>query len=328
MATRAKKKTTQDGDCTIPGPVPVELANEVVFDRNEKDADDIRQYVTGQTHGEKVTHLERMVVESVFDRTLEGWNVWTEADQYWVITNPTNLYSQKLFPSLDYTITFHVGLIGRMSTRDARTAPDTQRQRLAEAARKWEQAAEAFGTAKEREEFQVVGLRCRECLISLINAIASPDMVPDGTERPKASDFIHWSELIANHVAKGSSSEYVRAYLKHTAKTSWQLVAWLTHASSAIRYDAQMALDATQAVLAGFSTAIFRYEGNAPDRCPRCTSYRLDTIYEPVADSDQEYFTLCQSCGWNNIPETKPKARAARRKAAPSQAKTAAESAE
>jgi hypothetical protein len=308
-SAKSRKKAASNSECTIPEPVSVELANELVFGRNEENAEEIRRYVAGQTKGERVTHLERMVVESVFDQSLEGWNVWTDKEQYWVVTNPTNLYSQKLFPSLDYTITFHVGLGARISSGQAKTASDAQRQRLAEAARKWEQAAEAFGTAAEVEEFQTVGLRCRECLVSLVKAIASPDMVPDGVERPKAADFIHWSELIANHVAKGASSEYVRAYLKHSAKTTWQLVAWLTHASSAVRYDARMALDATQGVLAGFATALFRFEGNAPDKCPRCTSYRLDTIYEPVADSDQEYFTLCQSCGWNDIPEPPRKAR-------------------
>ena len=308
-SAKSRKKTASNSECTIPEPVPVELANELVFGRNEENAEEIRRYVASQTKGERVTHLERMVVESVFDQNLEGWNVWTDKEQYWVVTNPTNLYSQKLFPSLDYTITFHVGLGARISSRQTKTASDAQRQRLAEAARKWEQAAEAFGTAAEVEEFQTVGLRCRECLVSLVKAIASPDMVPEGAERPKAADFIHWSELIANHVAKGASSEYVRAYLKHSAKTTWQLVAWLTHASSAVRYDARMALDATQGVLAGFATALFRFEGNAPDKCPRCTSYRLDTIYEPVADSDQEYFTLCQSCGWNDIPEPPRKTR-------------------
>lgn len=303
MATKLRRKPKVKGECTIPSAIPISLANAVVLDRKESAADEIRRYVTGQTHGEKVAHLERMVIEAVFDQTLEGWNVWTDKDQYWVITNPTNLYSQKLFPSLDYTITFHVGLAARMASRGARTATRSQRQRLAEAARKWEQAAEAFSVAKEAEEFQTVGMRCRECLVSLVKAIASPDMVPDGEERPKAADFIHWSEMISNHIAKGAGSEYVRAYTKNTAKTTWQLVSWLTHTSSAIRYDAQLALDATQSVLAAYSTALFRYEGNAPDKCPRCNSFRLDSIYEPVADSDQEYFTLCESCGWNDIPE-------------------------
>lgn len=305
MPTRTRKRPPVDGDCVIPSHMPVSFANEVAFGRNEPAADDIRQYINLQTHGETVTHLERMVVESVFDRKIEGWNVWTDKDQYWVVTEPTNLYSQKLFPSLDYTITFHIGLTSRIAARKAREAPDPQRERLAVAARKWEQASEAFGLASEAEEFQVVGMRCRECLVSLANAIALPSMVPTGEEPPKAADFVHWSELIANHLAKGPSSDYVRSYMKSTAKTTWQLVSWLTHTSSAGRFDGQLAIDATQSVLAAFAMALFRYESNAPEKCPKCNSYRISTIYEHVSNSDQEYFSLCQSCGWSDIPKPK-----------------------
>ena len=71
-----------------------------------------------------------------------------------------------------------------------------------------------------------------------------------------------------------------------------------------MRFDAQLALDATQSVLSAYTMALFRFESNAPERCPKCNSYRMSTIYEPVADSDQEYFTLCQACGWNDIPSS------------------------
>lgn len=310
MATKSKTAASSrsvDGDCTIPPQMPVSFANEMVFERDEDAADKIRNYVTGQTKGEKVTHLERMVVENLFDKKIEGWNVWTEKEQYWVVTEPTNLYSQRLFPSLDYTITFHIGLATRISAREARTAPDQQRERLTVTARKWEQAAEAFGLATEVEEFQIVGMRCRDCLVSLAKAIASPSMVPKGVEPPKAADFINWSELIANHLAKGPSSDYVRSYMKGAAKTTWQLVSWLTHTSSAVRFDGQLALDATQSVLAAYAMALFKFEANAPEKCPKCNSYRISTTYEPVADSDQEYFSLCQSCGWNDIPESASK---------------------
>jgi hypothetical protein len=45
------------------------------------------------------------------------WDVHTTGDRYWVITNPTNLYSQQLFPSMDYTLSFHVGVTARMVAR-------------------------------------------------------------------------------------------------------------------------------------------------------------------------------------------------------------------
>ena len=41
----------------------------------------------------------------------------TDVDRWWVITNITNLCSQRHFPGLDYTISFHFGLMMRMAIR-------------------------------------------------------------------------------------------------------------------------------------------------------------------------------------------------------------------
>jgi hypothetical protein len=51
------------------------------------------------------------------------WDVHTNKDRYWVITCPTNLYPQKYFPSLDFTLSFHIGVSARIVAmqRGART---------------------------------------------------------------------------------------------------------------------------------------------------------------------------------------------------------------
>jgi hypothetical protein len=53
------------------------------------------------------------------------------------------------------------------------------------------------------EEFQAVGMRCRESLVAMVKAAARPEMVAAGQEPPKAADVVHWCELIADHVAAG-----------------------------------------------------------------------------------------------------------------------------
>jgi len=302
------------GECTIPPPVPESLVNQVVLKRSEYQADEIREYIYGQTQGELVTHLEKLKTEHVFDRQIEGWDVRTNKDRYWVVTNPTNLYSQTLFPSLDYTITFHVGLSVRIAAIEAGKARIEQRDRLSIAWRKWEQAADALGLASEAEDFQVVGLRCRESLIAMVRGVAEDSMVPAGQEKPKAADFVHWSELIAGTIAGGSSAEQVRSYIKAVAKPAWQLVNWLTHASNAVRFDARIALQATENVLGAFSAALVRFEKGLPDRCPNCSSYRIDSVYRPDLEAGHEYFSLCESCGWTDLPPTRTKTRRNRKK--------------
>ena len=100
--------------------------------------------------------------------------------------------------------------------------------------RRWEQAAETLDMAEEAEDFQAVGVKCRECLIQFIRSLAKPDMVPPGEAAPQRGNFLSWSELIANTVAGGPSAERIRGHLKAIAKSAWELAAWLTHANPGI----------------------------------------------------------------------------------------------
>jgi hypothetical protein len=267
--------------CTIPGPVPHSALNKFGVNRLERDAQAIREYVEWQSPKEKVTYLEKVATEHLFDRKLDVWDVHTDGERYWVITNPTNLYSQKLFPSLDYTVSFHIGVTARVMARRRGTDDDEQQDRLAAAWRRWTQAAEALDCADEAEEFQTTGMRCRECLLAMVRAIANDSMVPAGQNRPKNADFIHWSELIANAIAQGSSGDEIRSHLRTLTKSTWHLVSWLTHSSNAVRFDGHMAVEATQATLAAFGRAVLRHERETPDRCPRCLSYRIKSEHVP-----------------------------------------------
>jgi hypothetical protein len=126
-----------------------------------------------------------------------------------------------------------------------------------------------------------VGLRCRECLIAFARAVATPAMVPVGQERPKAADFIHWSELVADTVSPGSDASGIRGHLKALARSTWQLVSWLTHKTNAVRYGGTLAVDAKNAVLNAFGAAILRHERPTSDRCSRCGSLRVQVVYQP-----------------------------------------------
>ena len=136
----------------------------------------------------------------------------------------------------------------------------------------------------------------------MVRAIAEDSMVPADEEAPKSSDFKRWAELIAQTIASGSSAKEIRGHLKSIALSTWQLVNWLTHAANAVRIDARMAVDATQGVLAAFGTALIRYERGIPDRCPACSSYRVFSVYRPGFRDDGAYVSLCESCGWTDLP--------------------------
>jgi hypothetical protein len=111
---RTKAHTKKNGECVIPSAIPIEALAGFVLDKDRNEADQIRSYIEWQAPDESVKHLEKVSSESIFGQTMDAWDVRTNKNRSWVITNPTNLYSQRLFPSLDYTISFHVGVTTRM----------------------------------------------------------------------------------------------------------------------------------------------------------------------------------------------------------------------
>lgn len=237
------------------------------------------------------------------------WDVETDKNRWWVVTNPTNLYDQSEFRSMDYVLSFHVGLMHRVMAKPSANAhtSEEERDRLMLPWRKWEQAARASEEADEAEQFQAVGMQCRESLLALVKATARDEMVAGETDPPRRGDFIHWSELIASAITPGAPR--LRAYLRRTAASTWDLVNWLTHEANARRFDAVIAVDATAQTLGVFGMALVRHERGEPDRCPDCASYRLIGDYRAESDA---YVTLCESCGWESDPEA-PEDRHARR---------------
>jgi len=146
-----------------------------------------------QAKDERVIHLEKVASERVFDRKHDVWDVHTNRRRWWVITEPTNLYSQEHFPSLDYILSFHIGLMARVAAQEQKEpkANNAERDRLLVPWRRWEQATEALDKAEEAEDFQAVGMRCRECLIELAQGSADLTMLQPGEESPKRGDFVH-----------------------------------------------------------------------------------------------------------------------------------------
>ena len=257
---RTPAHKVENGECVIPGAMPEEALSDFVLKSRDEEAVQIRSYVECQAQGEKVKHLERVASESIFGQRMDAWDVRTNKHRWWVITNPTNLYSQQLFPSLDYTISFHVGVTTRM--QQSRMCEE-QEQAHDQINQLWNRLARARSTlfeATKVEDFQSVGMKCRECLLYLAGSLARPEMVPNGHEEPQRGNFIAWCELIANHVAPGGSNERLRSYLKDISKSTWQFVSWLTHAQGAGRFDGSIATEATENVIESFMTAWARYE--------------------------------------------------------------------
>lgn len=241
--------------------------------KREKEA--VWLYVEGQAH-EDVVHVEKVASELVGPVRHDIWDVHCQDSRFWVVTEPTNLYDQRDFKSRDVVLTFHIGLALRMSYLQDRQVPVSPPAAvlLEGSWRRWEQAWETFENGDEAEDFQAVGVRLRECLISFVAEVKDEDLIPAGTNVPKDADVRGWIELLANHLAAGDSASKLRSYLKKTAAETWDYVNWLTHAKNAIRMDAEIALKIVEHLLGTYTAARLRL-GRSSIRCEACGSYRV-----------------------------------------------------
>jgi hypothetical protein len=209
VSDKPKEVEPQD-DCVVHDhPVPPEEMARYTFERDPDAERDIANYVHGQARDETVQHVEKVKVEYVMGAPYEIWDVVTDKNRWWVITNGTNLYSQKHFPSLDYTLSFHVGLMMRMRSRPQ--GPDaSDPQPFDEVARRHSQADELHERAIEAEDYQAVGMQLRECLLALSSVMQRRVEFPAHIEKPQGGNFIAWAEILANHLCPGESNKTLR----------------------------------------------------------------------------------------------------------------------
>jgi hypothetical protein len=272
----------------------------------EHEQRDIERYFSLESRDDPIRRSEKITTEAIMGHRYDVWEVEAESGRWWVITNITNLYSQEKFPSMDECLSFHIGLMHRISARQQREdrVPPEEEDRMPAAWRKLAQAEDALERADEAEEFQAVALRLREALVRFAREVAESDNLSVRDDPPKKGDFVGWSRVVADTVAQGRSNKPLRSYLKSIAKANWELVSAMTHDDDATQLDGEIAVAATGTTLLAFAIALVRYERGAPDRCPACESYRVVSDYRPELGTDGSYVTLCANCGWEDDPES------------------------
>ncbi|MFN7121783.1 MAG: hypothetical protein ACK4NM_07095 [Hydrogenophaga sp.] len=290
-------------ECVLPPdhPIPPELLRRYSVDRDPFAEQDIADYVHSQADDEVVSHVERVKSEAVMGEIYEMWDVTTDRGRWWVITNPTNLYSQQHFPSLDYTLSFHVGLMARVRSRSG-TLDGNDPTPFDEVLRRFEQATDRFAQAVEVEDLQAVGMLLREGLISLVSAVHRRVELPDDVEAPQVANFTGWTDVLLNVLCGGGSNERLRQYLKSQAKETWQLANWLTHSRSADRVATEIAIGGCEATLRTFIQLLQRQRTGGAEECPSCRSRNIRTFFDIEIPPDGDYFLSCGVCEWHNHP--------------------------
>ena len=289
-------------DHTVPSdPLPPQEISRYQVDRDPHSENDISNYVNTQAPDETVLHVEKIKQETVIGDIYNIWDVTTDKDRWWVITNPTNLYSQKLFPSMDYVISFHVGLMMRVRSLSGGVDSDEPHP-FDEVLRREEQAEERHDRAVEPEDYQAVGMQLRECLISLVGAMRRRVPIPKEKDAPQAANFTSWSEILLDEICGGSANQELRRYVKIAAKETWQLVNWLTHDRNADRVASSVAIRACTNIVGHFGELLQRWRTGETDVCPVCKSRQIRTHYDNEIAPDGDYYASCGVCEWDSHP--------------------------
>lgn len=250
---------------------------------------------------EEVLHVEKIKQEVVLGDTYEMWDVTTDQNRWWVLTNLTNLYSQEHFPSLDYTLSFHIGLMMRLRSRPEGANADDPSP-FDEVFRRQVQAKRQYERAVEAVDYQAAGMQLRECLISLIATVRRKIEIDSSIERPQDANVKEWSNLLLDQICRGSSNQRLRKYLKNTASQTWELVNWLTHDRNADSTAASIAIHACDTMVGHFVQLLMRDRTDNTEECPVCKSRNVRTHYEPMIEPDGDYYMTCGECDWNTHP--------------------------
>lgn len=258
----------------------------------------VRDYVNSQSPADDQAGLvQRVHARRILGRVHEVFDVHCEKTRWWVITDPTNLYLQTDFPEAEQALIFHIGLGAVMAERSRGELEDADEQHVTAPWRRYRDALDVMNEAGEAEDFQSVGIKCRDALIALGKLYQDAEWVGEVPQPPKVADFKGWGAIYAERLSR----DRVRNYVKAIVEKTWDLTVALQHNSNATPFDADLALEATAHVIATLARLVSHHLSGDPERCPKCESYRIDEDIEH--DPERAGFdasSVCAACGWRS----------------------------
>lgn len=232
------------------------------------------------------------------------WDVHTDVDRWWVITEPMNLYAQEQFPNMDLALTFHVGLCLRIPRSERQKLSELPVEPFAECFRYLQEASDALRQSSEIADYQAIGVRCREGLLAFISAAQTLIPWTSRDEPPKKADLKAWADHICNVALGGAQHEQRRHLYKTLLDSAWKFANWLTHAKSSHWHDAEAGVEVTENAVGLCTTAVIRHVRGVPDQCPACGSQRLspERGYRTDLPDIEWERPVCTKCGWAGAP--------------------------
>ena len=269
----------------------------------EEEKLDVIGYYLSQSPDAEVTFLQKIYSEAIMGHRHDVWDVHASDGRWWVITNPTNLYSQAQFPNMDLAVTFHMGLCLRIPRTQQRRRSKRNIKPFEEVFSKLREASDALGQAQNVADYQAMGMRSREALLRFRRRGSGRANGPP-KRAPQRANFRGWSDLICDKALGGGAQRDRRRLLKNLLAEAWVFTNWLTHAQSATWHDAEAAHTTTEHVIGLAASLVIRHIRSVPEQCPNCGSSHLspqEGWHEEMPEVLWER-PVCDDCGWTGKP--------------------------
>lgn len=274
--------------------------------------EDVQNYVEWQSQG-KCTVLSAKPEQTFDDMGADVcvWNVKTDTDgDWWVVEGdsvPMNLYPQSAYYfGADEVYSFHMGLMQRMSATQNEYSPEdfvkgiTLGTEIApQLFRKLKSVAALIDIATEIEDFQAIGVQCREILIELGNHIYQPVMAGN-EDQPQASNFKRKADLFVQFYLKGAENSDYRSIIKKLTEATWDYANKITHSRSATFYEASTCVTLCISLIGVYENILQKvFDPLSQYCCSSCKSKKLSIVGD---DSDengmvQKLYLHCEECG-------------------------------
>lgn len=278
----------------------------------ERTFEDVKDYVELQSQ-EKCTVLSAKPEQEFNDLGTEVtvWNVKTDTDgDWWVVEGdnvPMNLYPQSAYYfGTDEVYSFHMGLMERMRVLHEKYDPENfvrsvtlDTEIAPQLFRKLKNVATLIDSAEEIEDFQSIGVQCREILIELGNHIFIADMA--GTkEQPQKSNFKKKAELFIQFYLTGSDNSDYRSIIKKLTESTWDYANKLTHSSTTTKYEASTCVMLVTSLVGVYENITQKvFDPVSQYICSSCKSKKL-TIDSDDSDENgmvESLYLKCEECG-------------------------------
>jgi hypothetical protein len=270
----------------------------------EREIEHVTAYMGSQAPDLTVQLVQKVYSENVLSVRHEVWDVHTDVDRWWVITEPMNLYSQEQFPNMDLALTFHVGLSLRIPRSERQKLSQLPVEPFVECYRGLQEASDTVAQAQEIADYQSIGVRCRETLLAFTKAAQAVVPWTAAQQPPKNADLKAWADHICSIVLSGDSHKYRRQLFKGLLESAWEFSNWLTHTKSSTWYDAEAAVSVTENAIGLCISAVIRHIRGVPEQCPNCGSQRLspERGYHTDFPDIQWERPTCDKCDWTGEP--------------------------